>query len=151
MNLQFDSIDDQARATYSANFGGAELAGDVTELRAVDLPDHDVLTAGFPCQPFTKAGAQPGLSTDEGQLYLELVRILIAKRPPSFLFENVANLVAHGAEDVDATGADGCGVTCSTILAAFEACGYTVPCSLLHRSVTIERSSISFSRFIFHH
>ncbi|KAI9348301.1 S-adenosyl-L-methionine-dependent methyltransferase [Zopfochytrium polystomum] len=91
-----------ARDTYRANFsdaatntiiGGGLLFGDITEVEATDVPDHDLLTAGFPCQSFCKVGDKTGLNDHRGELFFEVVRILAAKRPKSFLLENVANLV----------------------------------------------------------
>ena len=77
------------------------LIGDITGYDAAQLPAFDVLTAGFPCQPFTVRGAQDGLGDPRGQLYLEIVRVLRAKAPRGFLFENVAGLVVMDGGHVD--------------------------------------------------
>ncbi len=85
-------IDENARRTYSENFG-EEPAGDITEISTEDVPDFDILTAGFPCQPFSLAGARQGFA-DEGKgiLFFEVVRFIHDKRPKAFLLENVVGL-----------------------------------------------------------
>jgi DNA (cytosine-5)-methyltransferase 1 len=94
-----------AQKTYAANFGGSEaIAGDIREQDADDIPDHDVLVAGFPCQPFSIAGVSKknalgrphGFAcATQGTLFFDVARILAAKRPRAFLLENVKNLVNH--------------------------------------------------------
>merc|ERR1711879_845972 len=84
-------IERHAQATYSANFGD-EPNGDITECSVADIPDFDLLTAGFPCQPFTNVGAKEGLCDPRGQMYREICRVLSSKRPRAFLLENVKNL-----------------------------------------------------------
>eukprot|EP00746_Dinoflagellata_sp_MGD_P028800 gnl/MRDRNA2_/MRDRNA2_16806_c0_seq1.p1 gnl/MRDRNA2_/MRDRNA2_16806_c0~~gnl/MRDRNA2_/MRDRNA2_16806_c0_seq1.p1 ORF type:complete len:413 (-),score=23.99 gnl/MRDRNA2_/MRDRNA2_16806_c0_seq1:315-1553(-) len=70
------------------------LRGDICFVDAADIPDHDMLVGGFPCQPFSAAGSQPGLQdAQRGQLYLEIARILREKRPRAFLLENVPGLL----------------------------------------------------------
>nr|AGT02541.1 DNA (cytosine-5-)-methyltransferase [Herpetomonas muscarum] len=80
-------IHDQAAA------GAAPLASDVLEIPTACFPPHDVLTAGFPCQSFAKAGPATGLHHTRGALFYEVVRLLLGSRPRAFLLENVANLV----------------------------------------------------------
>lgn len=89
--------------TYFANFG--ELPeGDITKVKAESIPDHDILVAGFPCQPFSIAGVSKkqslGRATGfedktQGTLFFDICRILKAKRPKAFLLENVKNLRSH--------------------------------------------------------
>jgi DNA (cytosine-5)-methyltransferase 1 len=80
---------------YERNFG-LKPHGDISKVAAIDIPDHDVLAAGFPCQPFSKAGEQLGFKhTEQGQLFFEVVRVLEAKRPSFFVLENVPNLLTH--------------------------------------------------------
>jgi DNA (cytosine-5)-methyltransferase 1 len=86
-------IDKGAIKTYETNFGGTELVGNIIDNYSDMLPAFDVLTAGFPCQPFTIRGTQEGTNEERGQLYLELVRLLKAHQPKAFLFENVVGLV----------------------------------------------------------
>lgn len=88
-------IDRHARETYATNFSGDVPAGDVRQVKAGEIPDFDLLLAGFPCQPFSYAGSLGGLGDARGTLFIELLRIMKAKRPRSFLFENVKGLVSH--------------------------------------------------------
>lgn len=82
---------------YKDNFGLAPW-GDVNELTDVaqQVPNHDVLTAGFPCQPFSKAGEQLGFEhTLQGQLFFKVFEVLDTKRPSRFILENVPNILRH--------------------------------------------------------
>lgn len=97
--------DRYAQATYKANYNcDHELAGDITEIPAASIPEHDVLLAGFPCQPFSIAGVSKKnalrmphgfLCETQGTLFFEVERILAHHRPKAFLLENVKNLVNH--------------------------------------------------------
>jgi DNA (cytosine-5)-methyltransferase 1 len=93
-----------AQKTYRENFGNDEIAGDITQVRADEIPDHDVLLAGFPCQPFSIAGVSKmnalgrphGFeSATQGTLFFDVERVIAAKRPKVFLLENVKNLLSH--------------------------------------------------------
>lgn len=95
-----------AQKTYLANFpeSAHAIAGDITKVDVADIPDHDVLLAGFPCQPFSIAGVSKknalgrahGFADEtQGTLFFDVARILGAKRPAAFLLENVKNLVSH--------------------------------------------------------
>lgn len=97
--------DSYAQRTYLGNFGDShQLAGDITEVNEKKIPDHDVLLAGFPCQPFSIAGVSKknalgrshGFACDtQGTLFFDVARIIKAKRPKAFLLENVKNLKSH--------------------------------------------------------
>lgn len=97
--------DKHSQLTYSANFGDdAPIAGDICEVSTDDIPDHDVLLAGFPCQPFSIAGVSKknalgrphGFACEaQGTLFFEVARILREKRPAAFMLENVKNLERH--------------------------------------------------------
>lgn len=83
------------REIYKVNFG-LYPAGDITSVSLKDIPDHDVLTAGFPCQPFSKAGEQLGFEcTEQGNLFFNVAAILAEKKPKYFILENVPNLLKH--------------------------------------------------------
>ena len=83
------------RDLYLVNHGLYPV-GDITEVDPARVPDHDVLTAGFPCQPFSKAGEQLGFEcTKQGDLFFNVEAILRAKRPRYFILENVPNLLKH--------------------------------------------------------
>lgn len=83
-----------AQKTYAANFGEIP-SGDITAIAAADVPDHDVLLAGFPCQAFSQAGLRQGFSDTRGTMFFEIQRILAEKRPAAFLLENVRQLQGH--------------------------------------------------------
>lgn len=87
--------DEAACKTYKANFDEAP-AGDITKISSEDIPDFDILLAGFPCQPFSIIGDKEGfLHETQGTLFFEIERILMDKKPPAFMLENVRNLLAH--------------------------------------------------------
>lgn len=91
--------------TYRTNYGFAEqMAGDITQVPVEDIPDCDVVLAGFPCQPFSVAGVSKKRSLGketgfrdktQGTLFFDVARIIAAKRPAAFLLENVKNLTSH--------------------------------------------------------
>jgi DNA (cytosine-5)-methyltransferase 1 len=92
-----------SRQTYEANFGD-EPAGDIRQVHERDIPAHDILTAGFPCQPFSISGVSKKNSLGrphgfadltQGTLFFEVVRIINAHRPRAFILENVRNLRSH--------------------------------------------------------
>jgi DNA (cytosine-5)-methyltransferase 1 len=94
-----------AQQTYAANFRDNHPPhGDITTIATDEIPDHDVLLAGFPCQPFSIAGVSKKnslgrkhgfLDETQGTLFFDVARILKAKRPAAFLLENVKNLTSH--------------------------------------------------------
>ncbi|MFZ4476215.1 MAG: DNA (cytosine-5-)-methyltransferase [Saprospiraceae bacterium] len=94
-----------SRQTYQANFEcDHEIAGDITQIHEVDIPVHDVLLAGFPCQPFSIAGVSKKNSLGkahgfecktQGTLFFDVARIIAHHRPAAFLLENVKNLHSH--------------------------------------------------------
>lgn len=85
-------VDKHAVTTYSANFGNENIFGDIKGISETEIPDHDILLAGFPCQPFSNAGLKKGFNDERGQAFFEIERILKAKKPKVFLLENVPNL-----------------------------------------------------------
>lgn len=91
-----NEFDKDAAETYRKNFGSSYLIEcDVRKVKAEDVPDCDVLIAGFPCQPFSSIGFQKGFSDPRGTLFFEIARIVQTKRPPVVFLENVANLLEH--------------------------------------------------------
>ncbi len=96
-----------AQKTYRENFlpnSSHSFAGDITEVDEKDIPDHDVLLAGFPCQPFSIAGVSKKNAlgrphgfecTTQGTLFFDVARIIAEKKPKAFLLENVKNLLSH--------------------------------------------------------
>ena len=97
--------DSYAQKTYAENYrGGHHINGDITQIDAADIPDHDLLLAGFPCQPFSIAGVSKknalgrahGFACEtQGTLFFDICRIIETKKPRAFLLENVKNLMSH--------------------------------------------------------
>ena len=112
--------DKAAQDTYEANFG-ERPHGDITKILASDIPDHDVLTGGFPCQPFSIIGEGKGFSDTRGTLFFDIERILKEKRPRAFMLENVKQLKSH----------DG-GRTLEVILEHLTKLGYKVHWKILN-------------------
>ena len=119
-------IDTCAAATYTANFGGL-VAGDITDVPCSELPAHDLLTGGFPCQSFSRGGAQHGLKDEErGGLFQEVIRVARACQPAALLLENVPNLLrvdnGHAMHEiVTALTAAGCVAPCHLFVCARSA------------------------------
>ncbi len=108
-------IDKYAIETYKANYGDSCLCGDIKSIHEKDVPDHDILLAGFPCQPFSQAGLKKGFNDTRGTLFFDIERILIEKQPKAFLLENVKQLRTHDN-----------GNTLKTIIKHLEDAGYKV-------------------------
>ena len=87
-------VDAECRKAYAANFG-EEPKGDIAKIDAHHIPDHDILLAGFPCQPFSIIGHMKGFEDTRGTLFFEIARILQKKKPKAFVLENVKLLVGH--------------------------------------------------------
>lgn len=104
MRLGFESVgghsvfssewDADAQITYEANFGD-KPTGDITKIDPLEIPDHDVLLAGFPCQAFSIIGNRMGFADTRGTLFFNVEEILRVKRPPAVLLENVKQLKTH--------------------------------------------------------
>lgn len=107
-------IDKYANQAYEILYGHPTV-GDVTKVAAEDVPDHDLLAFGFPCQAFSVAGKRLGFEEARGTLFFEAARIAKAKQPKVLLAENVKGLVGH----------DG-GKTLDTIIQTLDEIGYTV-------------------------
>ena len=91
-----NEVDSAACKTYRYNFENAPLVeGDIHRISAENIPEFDVLTAGFPCQPFSIAGLQKGFKDRDGNHFFEITRIIDAKRPKVVFLENVPNLMEH--------------------------------------------------------
>ena len=87
--------DKYAAKTYEANYGEKPF-GDITQIDEKDIPEHDILLAGFPCQPFSHIGKREGFTHEtQGTLFFDVLRILKEKKPKAFLLENVKGLVTH--------------------------------------------------------
>lgn len=111
--IGFSEIDKFASSVYSHHFKGVKNYGDITKINADELPEFDCLVGGFPCQAFSIAGKRGGFNDTRGTLFFDLARILKAKRPRLFVFENVKGLLSH----------DG-GRTIDTIIRTIDELGY---------------------------
>ena len=109
------------------NFTQDNLVGDICQISSQDIPDFDVLLAGFPCQPFSSAGKGLGFADIRGTLFFEIERILREKKPYAFILENVEGLVLHDRKN----STDKIGETLKTILNSLENLGYKVVWKLL--------------------
>ena len=86
--------DKTAQETYAYKFGETP-AGDITKIAVDDIPNHDILRAGFPCQPFSIIGDKQGFADTRGTLFFDIERIIKEKTPDAFLLENVKQLITH--------------------------------------------------------
>ena len=121
-------IKSHAITVYQDNFPNSELHGDITQIHAQDIPDFDVLLAGFPCQAFSCAGKRYGFADTRGTLFFEIERILQEKKPAAFILENVEGLVGH---DKKPNSNAKLGRTLSIILEKLQQLGYQVTWQVL--------------------
>jgi len=112
--------DSKAQDTYQANFG-ERPAGDIAKIPPQEIPDHDILLAGFPCQPFSIIGDRKGFTDTRGTLFFNIEEILRAKRPPAALLENVKQFKTHD-----------CGRTFATVVERLNELGYFVYTAVLN-------------------
>jgi len=113
-------IDKYAQDSYFANFGERPF-GDITQIDESNIPDHDILFAGFPCQAFSIIGNRGGFEDTRGTLFFDVARIIKKKRPTSFILENVKQLRGHDK-----------GKTLKTILSTLKELGYYVDFKVLN-------------------
>lgn len=113
-------IDKFANQAYEVLYGH-KTVGDVTKIEAADVPDHDLLVGGFPCQAFSVAGKRLGFEDTRGTLFFEMARIAKAKKPKAILAENVKGLVSHDK-----------GRTLNVIIQTLCDIGYTVDFNVLN-------------------
>lgn len=109
----YSEIDKPAISVYEYHFKGAMNYGDITKINTDELPDFDCLVGGFPCQAFSIAGKRKGFDDTRGTLFFDLARILRAKQPRLFVFENVKGLLNHDS-----------GRTFKTIISTIDELGY---------------------------
>ena len=106
-------IDQKAKEVYQKNYK-IEPKGDICKIKSKDIPKHDILCAGFPCQAFSISGKQNGFEDKNGKLFFEIVRIARYHKPKVILLENVKNLMSHNE-----------GKTIATIEKSLQRIGYT--------------------------
>ena len=111
-----------AQQTYEANFG-EKPHGDITAISSSEIPRHDVLIAGFPCQPFSHAGLKKGFLDTRGTLFFDVARIINDKKPSLVLLENVKGFTSHDK-----------GRTFATVMAALDELGYETYSQVLNAS-----------------
>ena len=113
-------IDKYAQDSYEENFG-ERPSGDITQIDENSIPNHDILFAGFPCQPFSIIGQMKGMNDTRGTLFFDIARIINAKKPKAFILENVKQLVGHDK-----------GKTLKVIIKSLTDLGYHVQYSVLN-------------------
>lgn len=113
VHVGYSEIDKFAISVFEKHYQGVENYGDITKIKAEDLPDFDCLVGGFPCQAFSIAGRRKGFEDTRGTLFFDLARILQAKQPRLFVFENVKGLLNHNG-----------GNTFRTIITTIDELGY---------------------------
>jgi len=118
-------ISDAAMTTYKANFSPKHMhvySNDILALDSNDVPDHNILVAGFPCQPYSIAGLRKGLKDERGgDIFLAILRILKDRAPDAFLLENVKGMLNHEG-----------GETFKYMIKSLEDCGYFVDKKVLN-------------------
>lgn len=125
-NINFEivfasEIDKYAVQTYGSNFSLENMHGDIKEINEKDIPEHDILCAGFPCQSFSVAGKREGFNDIRGTLFFDVIRIIKEKKPKYILLENVKNLISH-----DETR------TIKTILQNISDCNYSFDFTIIN-------------------
>ena len=109
-------LDEKAKETYRANFKDKfDINGDITKIKEIEIPEHDILLAGFPCQAFSLAGLKKGFEDARGTLFFDVARIAEYHKPKVVFCENVKNLVNHDR-----------GKTFKVIIRILENLGYKV-------------------------
>lgn len=129
-------INEHARRTYEANFrklspklfkqGKGNFARDIAKVDSSTIPDFDILCAGFPCQPFSQAGAKRGFyyrAQNRGNMFFEIIRIIRDKKPAAFILENVSHLKNHNK-----------GRTIAIMRSLLEDLGYSFSCQVVRAS-----------------
>ena len=128
-------IDEDARLAYKENFGELPF-GDITAIPAEDIPSHDVLCGGFPCQPFSNLGKRKGTDDDRGNLFLEICRIARHHKPAVLLLENVKGILS-----IDQ------GRAIKRIMLELQDCGYYTkiyPLNSMHFGIPQARERVYF-------
>lgn len=137
-------IDQPALETYSLNYSPShshKYFGDICAVKSSDIPKHDVLVAGFPCQPYSIAGLRKGLKDERGTVFMEIIRILEDKKPKAILLENVKGILTHDK-----------GVTLQYMVSLIEKIGYHVKFqtlnSMTHGNVPQNRERVFIVGFL---
>src|SRR5699024_5808416 len=115
---EFDKF---AQQSYTALYGDEHLHGDITKIDEKDVPEHDLLVGGFPCQAFSVAGKREGFADTRGTLFFDIARIAAEKKPKALLLENVKGLINHDK-----------GNTLDTMIKTLNDIGYVVDFDVLN-------------------
>lgn len=118
-----NEIDEKASQTYRLNFDHPLITDDINNIKSEDIPDMDILLAGFPCQAFSVAGYRKGFEDERGNVFFQIARVIRDKNPSIVFLENVKNLVSHDK-----------GNTFSVILDTLHEYGYHVKHKVLNAS-----------------
>jgi len=121
-------IKPHAISVYQSNFQNEKISGDITKIPSQDIPEFEVLLAGFPCQAFSSAGKRQGFLDTRGTLFFEIERILKDKKPKAFILENVEGLVKHDQQDKTSP----IGNTLKVIIESLSSLGYSVSWKVLN-------------------
>jgi DNA (cytosine-5)-methyltransferase 1 len=121
-------IKQAAQKVFAQNHPSEQLFGDVTQIKSKDIPDFDIMLAGYPCQSYSAAGKRLGFEDTRGTLFFDVARILKEKQPNGFIFENVEGLVVHDKQNPK----DKIGKTLQTMLNVLEDFGYKVTWKVLN-------------------
>jgi DNA (cytosine-5)-methyltransferase 1 len=119
--VAYSEIDKYAIQIYEKQFPEHKNFGDITKIKAEELPEFDFLCGGFPCPSYSIAGKRKGLDDPRGQLVFDIIRILRCKKPKMFLLENVKGLLSHDK-----------GRTMEIICEELCACGYAIDFEVLN-------------------
>ena len=117
----YSELDKYAIQIYEKHFPEHKNYGDITKIKAEDLPQFDLLVGGFPCQSFSIAGKRGGFNDTRGTLFFDIARIIKAKQPRLFLLENVKGLLSHDE-----------GRTFATIISTLDELGYDLQWQVLN-------------------
>lgn len=112
--------DKHAQITYEANYG-EKPSGDITKIKLEEIPEHDILLAGFPCQPFSNAGLKKGFNDTRGTMFFYIAKILEYRKPRIIFLENVKGFKSHNK-----------GKTFKTVMRILEEMGYTMYSKVLN-------------------
>ena len=124
-------IKPHAISVLKQNHPNEEITGDITKVCPSDIPDFEILLAGFPCQPFSSAGVRLGFEDTRGTLFFDVARIIKEKQPLGFVLENVEGLINHNKVNPK----DEIGRTLQTILNTLKELGYSTSWKLLDASL----------------
>ena len=122
-----NDIYQEATETYKKNIGKHIICKDVADIDIADIPDCDIILGGFPCQDFSISGKQKGFDTERGNLYKQMLRVILAKKPKAFIAENVKNILNPNLIDSERNQP-----VINTICEDFSNAGYTIKATNLH-------------------